>query len=101
MITVDDLINMREPLITAKMASKVLAVDYRGLVKSMGNNEQLPFNYMKRGNRYYVVRATLVSFMTGESYEEQIQHRRRNLEEYGLEENSDDVDYEILSEIQM
>lgn len=92
---------MKEPLITAKMASKVLAVDYRGLIRSMSNNEQLPFNYMKRGNRYYVVRVTLISFITGETYEEQLQHRIRNLEEYGLEGNGDDIDYTILSEIQM
>lgn len=100
-ITVEDLINMNKPLISAKIASNVLEIDYRGLIRSMSEMEPLPFNYLKRGNRFYVVRASLLHFMTGETYEQQLAHRRRILEEYGLEENADDVDPTILSEIRL
>lgn len=78
-ITIDDLIMMSCVTITPRKAAAVLGIGY-STIRKMIKEETFPYMdcVIKRGNsQNFIIRAKLIMHITGETYEEQLQHKKR------------------------
>lgn len=100
-LTVDDLLLMNSTTISLRQAAKVLGWGY-DTVKEMAHNGTFPcenciIQIGPNGGKYAVMRIKLITFITGENYEEQREHKRklmieRKLEKEYIEEEKRKID---------
>lgn len=84
--TIEDLIMMSCVAIQPKIAAEVLGMCV-STMRKMIKNETFPYMdcVIKRGNRQYsIVRVKLITHITGESYDEQLQHKKKLVREKSL-----------------
>ncbi|MGN0642270.1 MAG: hypothetical protein ACI4JJ_03915 [Huintestinicola sp.] len=96
-LNVEDLINMTCASISVKEACTVLGCGYKQLLEQIKNGE-VEFKCVKAGRVYRVMRIPLITYITGETFEEQIRHRENNIRR-GIA--LDDYDKAILRKVRM
>lgn len=86
-LTVEDLIMMDNASINLKDAAMVLGWGYKTILE-MAKSDTFPQEHCiirlgnkESGKKFLVMRVKLITFITGESYEEQIQHKKKIVKE--------------------
>lgn len=104
-LTVEDLLMMESASINIKEAAAVLGWGYRTVLE-MAKNDSFPYEkcIVRIGdndgekNRFIVMRIKLISFITGETYEEQLQHKKKLLEEKNEKKQESDNNMRFTEE---
>lgn len=92
-ITVEDLLMMTSVGITPHDAAIVMGLGYATFLK-MIKNDTFPYKdcIIKRSDsRYMIMRVKLITYITGESYEEQLEHKKRLIKEKGIISNANEL----------
>ena len=79
--------------ITPQDAADVIGVGYKTFLKMLKNDspEFKDIAFQVGNARYMIMRVKLITYVTGESYEEQLKHKRKLINEKNAAANTDSM----------